>query len=56
MALLEERMAVMEACVEELRAVIGSMNAKLTAVLVSITTAAVLLAINLLVQEFASAP
>ena len=56
LSLVEERIRVMEQSVQELRAMIGGMNAKLTAILFSLTTAAVLLAINLVVQEFARAP
>ena len=52
LSLVEERVRVMEQSVQELRVEIGSMNAKLTAVLLSVTTAAVLLAINVLVGAF----
>lgn len=52
LSLVEERVRVMEQGVQDLREEIGSMNAKLTAVLFSVTTAAVLLAINVLVGAF----
>lgn len=52
LSLVEERVRVMEQIVQDLRDEIGGMNAKLTALLVSVTTAAVLLAINVLVGAF----
>lgn len=53
MAIVEERVSVVERCANELRDQIEGMNGKLTAILVSIATAAVLLAINLVVGGFA---
>lgn len=50
LSLLEERVRFMERSVEELKKAIAGMNSKLTAILVSVATAAVLLAINLLVR------
>lgn len=52
-ALIEERTNVMERCYNELRERMDLMNGKLTAILVSVATAAVLLALNLVVNGFA---
>jgi hypothetical protein len=51
LSLVEERVRVMEGCVQELRIAIASMNAKLTAILVSVTTSAILLAINVILSR-----
>ena len=50
LSLLEERVKFMERSIEDLKKTISGMNGKLTAILVSVATAALLLAIDLLVR------
>ncbi len=50
---IEERVRTHGECLDELRATVSGMNSKLTTILVSIATAAILLAINLIVSGFA---
>lgn len=50
LSLLEERVRIMERSIDELKKTISGMNSKLTAILVSVATAALLLAIDLLVR------
>jgi hypothetical protein len=52
LALVEQRVETVEDEMKELRDMVCGMNGKLTAFLVSIATAAVLLAINLVVSGF----
>lgn len=52
LALVEQRVETVEDEMKELRDMVCGMNGKLTAILVSIATAAVLMAINLVVSGF----
>ena len=52
LALLEQRICHVEAEMRELREMVRAMNGKLTTILVSVATAALLLAINLVVGLF----
>lgn len=52
LSLLEERMNTLEKCHDDLRERLEAMNSKLTTILVSVATAAVLLAMNLVVSGF----
>lgn len=49
LALVEQKVVTVECEMRELRELVGGMNAKLTAILVSVATAAVVLALNLAV-------
>lgn len=53
LALVEQRVGLVECEMKELRDLVSGMNGKLTGILVSLATAALLLAINLAVNGLA---